>query len=715
MVSIAFSDKYFESLLKLTANEQSQVNRAVMRFQQDPQHSGLNYEKLTACRDPKLRSIRANRDVRIILAAVEGEDLYLMLHVDHHDAAYRWAERRRVEVNPATGSVQVFTVEEQPEEAAADQPAAPARPGLFDGLRDRQLLQLGVPEAALPMVRRMTVEADLETALTSNRIPPDAYEGLFLLMAGASFEEAYNDVVPAAPEQVDTSDFSTALQRPESRAHFAVARDEQALQEVLNQSLDRWRVFLHPAQRRLVEGNKNGPVRVLGGAGTGKTVVAMHRAKWLADHVVGADEKILFTTFTRNLASDIQQNLSKICSAEALQRIEVINLDAWVMSFLKKQGYDYGLLVGAEDERRLWEQAYSDKPATVDLAVEFFQEEWARVVQPQSVMTVEEYKKASRIGRGTRLNRALRVAIWPVFERYRHLLASNHFKEADDAYRDARELLASRPELRPPLRSVIVDEAQDMGTQAFLLIRALVPARANDLFIVGDGHQRIYGKNQVVLGRCGIEIRGRSTRLKVNYRTTDETRQMAVDILEGVEVDDLDGGRDHQRFYHSLLHGPKPQVQCFDDPKQQAQAILDALEHSQLAPEDCCVIARTHRELESIQSSLEQLGQACHRLSSRSSQAPAGTLHLATMHRVKGLEFDAVFIASVNRGLVPLAHVLRTAADPVTLRQRENEERALLYVSLTRARKQAFVYGYGAMSEWFEHLTTGLVEETAEG
>jgi len=701
MVSVAFSEQYFDSLLKLTPNEQSQANKAVMQFQQDPQHGGLHYEKLTAFKDKKLRSIRANQDVRIILAAAEKEDLYLMLHVGHHEPAYNWAAKRKVEINPNTGSLQVFTVEESTGGAALEQPGAPEQPGLFDAIRDRQLLQLGVPEDAVPLVRSMKIEADLETARVNEQLPADAYEGLFMLLAGATFEEAYNETVPAVPEQVDTEDFGTALARPESRARFAVAENEAALQEVLNQSIEKWRVFLHPAQRRLANGKKNGPVRVLGGAGTGKTVVAMHRAKWLAENVASEESKVLFTTFTRNLATDIRQNLNKICAQDTLQRIEVNNLDAWVVSFLKKIGYDYGLLMDAKEEKRFWEEAYSEKPATSDLSLGFFREEWARVIQPQSVSSVDEYKKASRIGRGTRLNRQQRVEIWPVFERYRHLLASNHLKEADDAYRDARQLLESNPELRPNLCSVIVDEAQDMGTQAFMLIRALVPAGPNDLFIVGDGHQRIYGKNKVVLGQCGINIRGRSARLKVNYRTTDETRKLAVNILEGVAVDDLDGGEDTQAFYHSLMHGPAPEVRCFDSMDDQADAILAAINENELAPEACCVIARTRKEVNELKSALESKQQVCHMLDGRSAATPDGALNLATMHRVKGLEFDAVFVASANRGLLPLDFVLSTAADAVTRRQRENEERALAYVSLTRARKLAFVFGYGQMSEWF--------------
>lgn len=704
MVSVAFSDKYFDSLLKLTPNEQSQANKAVMLFQQDPQHGGLNYEKLKAFKDRKLRSIRANQDVRIILAAAEREDLYLMLYVDHHDSAYDWAAKRKVEVNPNTGNLQVFTVEEKVIESV--QPRTSEQSGPFDAIRDRQLLQLGVPEEALLLVRSMKTEADLNSAKFNEQVPPDTYDGLYMLMAGGSFEEAYHEAVPVVPETIDTEDFGTALARPESQAHFVVAENEEALQEVLNQSIEKWRVFLHPAQRRWANGKKNGPVRILGGAGTGKTVVAMHRAKWLADNVATADNRVLFTTFTKNLAADIQQNLNKICSGDALKRIEVMNLDAWVVSFLKKQGYDYGLLMDSKEEKRLWEDAYSEKPASDDLSMAFFQEEWARVIQPQSINSVDEYKKASRIGRGTRLNRQQRVDIWAVFERYRHLLASNYLKEADDAYRDARHLLEKNPDLRPNLSSVIVDEAQDMGTQAFMLIRALVPPGPNDLFIVGDGHQRIYGKNKVVLGQCGIDIRGRSSRLKVNYRTTDETRLLAVSILEGVTVDDLDGGEDTQSFYHSLMHGPAPEIHCFESVQDQIDGIVAALRDNDLAPEACCVIARTRKEVNELKTALESRQQICHVLDGRNASTPDGALNLATMHRVKGLEFDAVFLASANQGLIPLDFVVNSAGDAVTRRQRENEERALVYVSITRARKLAFVYGYGQMSGWFDGKLT---------
>lgn len=702
MVQIAFSEKYLESLNRLTGEEQKQANKAVLLFQKDPGHSGLNYEKLTRFRDKKLRSIRVNQDVRIILSSTDQETLYLFLNIGHHQEIYKWAESRKVDINPNTGTLQVYNHVEVNVDEYVAQKHVGNLPGLFDLIKKKQLLQLGVPESAIDLVYSMKIEADLENAREDEQLPQEAYEALFMLLAGATFDEAYGELVQQAPiEPVDTTNYLAALSKPQSRQLFMVAENEHELEKVLSESIEKWRVFLHPLQRKLAEGCKNGPVRVLGGAGTGKTVVAMHRAKWLAANVAHGDQKVLFTTFTKNLATDIRQNLSNICSEQELARIEVINLDAWVMSYLKKQGYDYTLLLSNSEEENMWQFAMGEKPAEIDLSLAFFKEEWSHVVQPLSLEGVDDYKRASRIGRGTRLSREQRVAIWPVFAEYRKQLNRNQYKETDDAYRDASLLMQNNHDKRPGYVSVIVDEAQDMGTQAFHLIRAMVAEGQNDLFIVGDGHQRIYGKNKVVLSRCGIDIRGRSAQLKINYRTTDETRKKAVSVLAGIDIDDLDGGLDSNQFYHSLMHGPEPQVSEFESFDAQASGIKKLIDNFNCELNACCVIARTNKEVQAIEAAMIKQGISTCILDGRPSTASRNALNLATMHRVKGLEFDYVIMASVNEGLVPLEFVLNQAGDPVTRRQKENEERALIYVSMTRARKQVFVLGYGALSHWF--------------
>ena len=699
LVRIGFSDDFFPAVTKLPANIQAKVNNLVMKFQRNPKSPGLNYETLNV-RDNNMRSLRVDQAYRVILTAPEDGNVYLFLWVDHHDKAYEWAERHTCKVNPNTGTVQLYSAVQKTadyEEAVGDSGQVSLA---FDVLKDRQLLKLGVPEEQISIVRTVSSEDDLDGLVDA--LPKEAYEGLFYFMAGESYENILLERELKEEEQFDPNDFAAALDRIQSQSNFVVADNESELQNIFNAPLDKWRVFLHPSQRRMATGVKNGPVRVLGGAGTGKTVVAMHRAKWLAQNVADENKKVLFTTFTKNLAIDIRKNLESICSPDLMKRIEVVNLDRWVQSFLRKQNYDYNVLYDNKVAQGYWVQAIGEKPADIVLSEQFFQEEWSHVIQPQGVQTLEQYKKASRIGRGTRLNREQRVKIWPVFEEYRSQLQRNRQKEVDDLYRDAAQFLQTQ-QVDMPYCSVVVDEAQDMGSQAFKLIRSIVPEDKNDLFIVGDGHQRIYGKNKVVLGKCGINIRGRSRKLKINYRTTDEIRKWATALMDGVSVDDLDGGIDESKLYKSLVHGDYPIHEQVSDASAQADLIQKIVEKDEFPRGNICIVARTNAELSDIENLLIDRGVATRLIkpSEETDTDQQDCINLATVHRVKGLEFDQVILASANEGLIPLSYALDGKADQVSLRQAENEERSLVYVALTRARKSAIIISYGNTSSFF--------------
>jgi len=694
---VAISNDFLQAYARLPQGIQSQVSKFLTNFQRDPTAPGIHYERINAARDPHLRSVRIDDAWRGIVLKPEQGNVFLLLWVDRHDDAYVWASRHRCTINAATGAIQVFetvTVEE----AAPAIPDTPPVPPLFNHVSDRQLALLGVPAELLPAARQLRSEAELDALQPS--LPAEAYEGLFLVAAGEPVESILAEREASANHSVDTADFATALDTVDSQARFVVVDDETELAAVLNASLAQWRVFLHPSQRRLVEGAKSGPVRVLGGAGTGKTVVAMHRAQWLAEHALPDNRKILFTTFTRNLAVDIQANLRELCSPRTLARIEVINLDAWVRRFLRQRHYEYEVVWGADEP--LWELAMALKPAEVKVPARFYREEWQRIIQLQGIETLEDYKRASRVGRGTTLGRADRMKVWPVFEEYRSRMIQARKKEVEDAYRDAAHLIAEDC-TGLPYAAVIVDEAQDMGPQAFRLLRALAPVGPNDLFIVGDGHQRIYNRNKVVLTQCGIDIRGRSRKLRINYRTTEEIRRTAVALLEGCTVDDLDGGMDSQRDYKSLTHGQSPaHIHCVSADEQVdriVQQIREALDQ-QVPASAMCIVARTHAELDDLDRRLRARSIVSHRL--QPDQAEAGAtdaVRLATLHRVKGLEFEIVVAASVNDDLAPLPAALDTA-DAVERTTSELEERSLLYVALTRARKQAYLFSYGQPSRF---------------
>lgn len=695
-VKFAISNDFFDSYVRLPQRIQTKVNRFLDKFRQDPAAPGHHYETIKNAADARMRSARVDDTYRAIVLKPERGDVYIVLWVDHHDDADRWAQSRRCEINPATGSLQLIDTETLGPERApvpADAAVRSAATGLFDDIHDRHVLRFGVPEGMMPRVRRLTTEAELDRL--AQDLPTEAAQALYALAAGDTVEDVYADQAKSVdrPVPVDPRDVAAALDNPESRQRFYVVETERELALMLNAPLERWRVFLHPSQRRIVERHWNGPVRVLGGAGTGKTVVAMHRANWLAQRL-DPNRQILFTTFTRNLAADIQENLRQLCAPDVLARIEVINLNAWVTRFLRTHGYTQEIVY---DTCALWDLALTLAPAAPALPKSFYREEWDQIIRPRAIGDAHAYARVSRIGRGTSLTRRDRIAIWPVFEEFRALMVERGLREFDEATRDARRILETEKDILP-YRHVIVDEAQDMGDEAFLLIRQMIPDgdRTDDLFIVGDAHQRIY-RRSVTLGRCGINIKGRGQRLRLNYRCTEETRRWAQSILSGLAIDDLDGGTDDSKGYRSLLHGVEPRLKCFSDAGGEIEGVsslLAALDETTRSA--TCIVARTQSILDRYEQALSARNLEYHKLKrNEPDRRDRPGVRLATMHRVKGLQFDTVIIVSVNEGIVPLSAALDDASDPRSRDNSEAMERRLLFVAATRARREVHVFSHG--------------------
>lgn len=696
---IAIFDDFFEAFGAVPKAQQKKVREFIRKFRANPTDRSINYEQISTFVDKNLRTVRIGDDYRAIVLRPENGNVYGLLWVDHHDEAMAWASRKRCTINPEIGAIQIYDLVEGEESVPATKAAAPTyqAPPLFRHLGDADLVSVGVPEDLLPLVRSFVTQEQLEAAV--GRLPPMAYEGLVYLASGESIADVRDALGLKAPTAaVAADDFAAALDVDASKKHFVVVDNDEALQAMLDAPLEKWRVFLHPSQRQLVEKRWNGPARVLGGAGTGKTVVAMHRAAWLAREVhTGDRDRLLFTTFTANLAQDIAQNLDKLLDGAARKRIEVLHLDAWVTRFLKANGYDYSITyTDRKEQQDLWQQALAAREG--DWPDAFYREEWERVIQPQACVSEDQYLKAPRSGRGVRLSRAQRKEIWPVFEAYRNALEARRLKEAPDAMRDAASLLRDR-RASVPYRSVLVDEAQDIPTVGFELLRAMLPEGPDDLFIVGDGHQRIYGR-QVSLGKAGVRVVGRSRRLRVNYRTTEQIRRFAVALLEGVHVDDLDDGYDSMKGYLSLMKGPPPTVSnhaTFEDEVKAIAAFvgIEGLERT-------CVVARTNPWVAKYQAALERLGIPVRTITRETRDDPSAPgLRLATMHRVKGLEFDRVVVAAANDKVLPLASAMARASDDAAREDTEHQERALCYVAITRARREVLVTSHGAPSAWF--------------
>ncbi|MCD5329928.1 UvrD-helicase domain-containing protein [Chromobacterium piscinae] len=686
---IAISDDFLKSFAAVPRSHQQAVLNFVAKFRQNPLATGINYERIHDAADPNMRSVRVNDNIRGIVLKPDVGNVYCLLWVDQHDDAYQWARRHKVAIHPEVGSIQIFSVEEAAAAnnvaVAVDQPA-----GLFAGLKDREIRRLGVPDEMLPLVRAVANDAELDSL--QSRLPDEAYEALFLFAAGDSLEQVLLEM-EAQQEPIDPHDFSAALDRDVSRRHFVVLTDDSDLEALLGAPLERWRVFLHRSQRKLVERDWSGPVKVTGGAGTGKTVVAMHRAARLAKQYADIPGRpVVFTTFTKTLAEDIRQHLALLCSPQELEKIQVVNLDQWASGLLRRFGYKSNLLYSESERRQYWNAAMSALSGSVDLSPTFLRAEFERVVLPQGCETAEDYMRASRIGRGGQLSRQLRKAIWPVFAEYRAQLQAAQYKEPEEAFREAAQLLAGSAESLG-IRAMVVDEAQDISSAAFELIRIAVPPAENDLFIVGDAHQRIY-RHKVVLSRTGIEVRGRSKSLKVNYRTTDEIRRWACAQLEGCDIDDLDGNQDSLRGYKSLTHGDLPDVLHSTSIQEDAVhvgAILKELAADGIDARQVCVTARTNDDLDAIATVLRQANVAVHKLDTNTAddEAAAG-VRLSTMHRIKGLEFNVVVIAAY-KGVEAYAALHSRDEDAGVAEETEVAERCLLHVAATRAKQHLFV------------------------
>lgn len=692
-VRMAMSADFLTAFAKLPSQQQRGVRAMITRFERDSKATGLNYERIANAKDPNMRSLRIDGSYRAIVLKPAQGNMHMLLWADKHDEAYQWATRHACSINVETGALQVY----EPRQVADPDspPATTDKARAFGELKRRELMRLGVPAEMTDEVLELQGEAELEAM--APRLPIEAYEALYLYLAGESYDELVR-AREAPAEPVDASDFATALEHNDSRSRFVVIEDDLELEEMFNAPLERWRVFLHPSQRRLVERSWNGPVRVLGGAGTGKTVVAMHRARWLA-RTLPADHRILFTTFTRNLAADIANNLQAICSAEELKRIEVTNLDRWVQRFLRGRRYRFRLVFGREEEA--WREALAKKPDGMTFQDTFYEHEWEQVIQSRGVDSREEYLHVSRTGRGVRLNRAARARVWPVFEEYRVQLAERGVLEVADCYRAAAALL-EEDRRGGDFAAVIVDEAQDLDAPAWQLIRSLAPSGKDDLFIVGDAHQRIYSRRRVVLSHCGIDIRGRARKLRLNYRTTEETCRWATDLLEGRPIDDLDGGRDDNNGLRSVAHGPAPVVRHFSNRADQAAWLIEhlaALEAQGEPLRGVCVVARTRPERDAIGRELSEAGLSVEVLETDSPDDSASGVRLATMHRVKGLEFDHIVIASANADTLPLPAAIDAADSPVAA---ETAERSLLYVAATRAKKELLVLSFGEPSPYLQ-------------
>lgn len=694
-VTLAVGRDFMTDCWNLPRQVQGKVNAFLTKFAADPDHPGINFERLNGTGSQKIYSGRIDNTYRIIIFWDESSQTYILLRAAHHDEAYDWVKDRRIAVNPQTGVLQLFDM-------AAGEEAPPAPAGetmLFDKVADRQLLELGLPQEQLSFVRSIRDKSDFRQR---GVCLPEDVRGLLSFLADG---EPLEDVMVLAGEMHGgreapcPEDIAGALEDPETRGPFATVGSEREMRQLLDMPLDEWRVFLHPIQRRAADRSFSGPALVVGSAGTGKTVVAMHRARRLAAGLRDG-ERVLFTTYTSNLVGDLERNLKKICTPQEFGRIVVTNLDSWVAQYVYRNEGKRQLVYGPQ-LRKLWEAAAERADPGRTFSAAFYEAEWSRVIAAQDVSTLEEYRRVSRTGRGAPLTQEGRELVWRVTEAYRSIARERNQMDVESAMALVRRAALENPELR--FRHVIVDEAQDFSPGAFRLLRALAgEERPDDLFIVGDVHQRIYD-HRVSLAKCGVNIRGRSMSLWVNYRTTEEIQSYALGRLEDVALEGLDGGKGPDGRCYSLTRGGEPVKLAFKNSREESEAIWEqirALADHGVPLSSICVTARTNKLADGYREFLAGKGLPVYEIKSGGADdQDRDGIRVATMHRIKGLEFQYVFVAGASRDVIPLSAAVDNTSR-TSLAESLGREKCLLYVALTRARRSAYISGSAPLSEF---------------
>lgn len=671
-----------KSFGKLPVKVQKRLAEFIERFQNDPTDPALNVHSLKESMiDPKVRGASLPDGYRAIIVAPEKGDTYMMVHVDTHDDAYDWARNKRFEVHEMTGVFQLFDVQEVEAAVVETVKNSETQQGEYPlgQLSDDDLFAAGVPRPLIPAVRAVRTDAALEAL--SDYLPPDCRDVLHGLAAGMSLEEALDEMLGlwgSSRKPDGPGDFSNVAKTPSF--DLVLVEGEDHFKDILAASLDEWRIFLHPYQRKLVEWNVNGPLNINGAAGTGKTVVLMHRAVHLARNLGDAKARVLVTTFTTNLSITIKGLIRKL-GPDVAERIEVTNLHALARTICSRAGWR-GRIASDEELETVWNEVWLDSSlGELPMTQEELKKEFYFVVDPGGIDSEDDYLTVVRTGR-PRLSREQRRVAWPVFKSFRRGLKKRNLMTFEGAIHEAR-LVVEQGNFRR-YSHVLVDEAQDFSLEALRLVRALSPVEdgsVNSLSIVGDGHQRIY-RTKIPLSRAGIDIRGRSRRLKINYRTSEQIRRFAQGILQGIEVDDLDGGIATVVGDHSVFRGPDPIIEYCAAHKSESEAILawvQALTESHgLSTHEICVTPYKPE----IREVLSAAGISTYELKPKEDD-PVDSIsgvRMGSMKRIKGLEFRAVALACAD-----LSDPLNNLAEADLLSKCER------YVAASRAREHLFI------------------------
>ena len=683
-MKLFLGDKCWDKLFELPKNVQLRVRDFQRKFKENPRSAAINLEKIQDFRDSSLRTARIDDTYRAIIG-VASDDIYCLLWIDHHDEAMDWARNKRFDWNSYTNSFQVTTVSMEEETVSAPKTEEETA---FSKYSDEQLLRIGVPEHQLSLVKSIKDLDDLEKA--EPLLSGDVFENLFYLLDDNTSIDNIITEIEAGKEESGNSSIN-------NRRNFIEITDDEELENVIREGAEKWEIFLHPSQRLLVEKDYPGSMKVTGGGGTGKTVAALHRLKKLAAASTG--KPVLYTTFTKTLIKNISGRIKAL--GVRTENCEIVNIDKLALDMARRYNLisskatviDYG-----SNSDELWENIVSDNLSTFD--AHFLKREYLDIIVYNNITSLEAYYRQPRFGRTTPVTRKQRAEIWGLVEQY-----MAHKRETDQYDRnEIFNLIANylnENGLRP-YSHVIADEIQDFSNPELRFLRALVAEGPNDLFMVGDPYQRIYNNRKIAFSQVGINVRGkRSKRLRVNYRTTEEIKRAAVNIVKGYSFDNFDGEPETLSGYVSLIHGDKPDYQVFDTKDKEMSAILSFIrmcKDNGIEFKEMVIACDNKNSIKTVQDMLHRNSIPYFNLFSEIGGNSNG-VNLSTFHNMKGLEFKVVILSDVSKATFPKISSNYQEMDAIEKKNYLMNQKALMYVAITRAMQKVLITGTGDKAE----------------
>ena len=692
------SDTCYEPLFALPKKIQTKVVNFQRKFRECTTANGMHLEPIAQFNDASMRTARIDDNYRAVIGLID-DNAYL-LFVGTHENAYNWGIRKKLVWNDHTQACQLVTVHQISETVVTTEESEAIYP--YADVLDEQWLKIGVPEELIPQVRLIKSLDDLE--LLEEYLPTDAFENIYNLLDGENIDDIIAEI-----EDGQAKENEDQLLSNNNKRRFVELTDDDALQRILDNDMDKWQLFLHPSQQKLVDADYKGTMKVSGGAGTGKTVAALHRLKHLSGN---PEAKILFTTYTRTLRENLEELVKKMGINRS--RCTLSNIDQVLIETARqyniKDGYKILDYSGDEESLKLWREVLETEVTEFD--EKFLYDEYIDVIVYFGNTDVKSYMMQQRVGRTKALSRKQRIEIWKLVEKYIELKQERRVVDRLELFNETTRYLNDN-NIRP-YTNVIADEFQDFSNPELKFLRALVAEGRNDLFLTGDPMQRIYSGRKINFGAAGINVRGvRSRRLKINYRTTEPINKVAVSVIKGITFEDMDGGTESMNGYVSLIHGGEKPIykivgNATDEVTQTAEWVNECI-NNQINANDICIAAPSMGLMKELQSYLHTNGIAYKVLKGTSKQGASNGISLCTLHSLKGLEFKVVVLIGINERNIP-SKVTEgypfTGMDALDKKEFLSSKRSLLYVAITRARQLVYMVGYGE--------PCGLVESIIE-